>query len=56
VPIAIGILVGLFAVQSRGTGVMGALLRPDHGWSGSSPWACLVLIQIAAHPGVFLRR
>ena len=31
VPISVAILIGLFAVQSRGTGAMAKLLRPDHG-------------------------
>ena len=30
IPIAIGILVGLFAIQSRGTARVGADVRPGH--------------------------
>lgn len=51
-PIAIGILVGLFAIQSRGTGVMGRFFGPI-----TAVWfvtmGTLGAIQVAANPAVF---
>jgi len=50
-PIAIGILVGLFAIQSRGTGVMGRFFGPV-----TVVWYITMGVmgatQIMAHPGV----
>ena len=52
-PIAIGILIGLFAIQSRGTGVMGRFFGPI-----TAVWfvtmAALGVSQIMANPGVFV--
>jgi KUP system potassium uptake protein len=51
-PIGIGILVGLFAIQSRGTGVMGRYFGPI-----TAIWfitmGVLGAFQIATNPGVF---
>jgi KUP system potassium uptake protein len=51
VPLAVAILVGLFLVQRRGTGRVGALFGPVMGlWFATL--ALLGLGQIVAHPGV----
>jgi KUP system potassium uptake protein len=51
VPIALGILLGLFLIQYRGTGSMGAIFGPVCAlWFATL--AVLGLVEIAANPGV----